>query len=267
MSAECGIDQNAPLRTSAAASWTTQPPLWDGLASAVIVAGHAVFLGNGRHDATDPRRWYLLPYQAGEVPCYLEHIRAAVEQAAGDPKALLIFSGGQTRAEAGPRSEALGYWRIAAGLDWWGHAEVAARCAVEDYSRDSFENLLFSVCRFFECTDRYPERVAVVSWAFKQERFDHHRAALRFPRDRFQFIGANDPPQLETARQGEVATLALFAQDPYGATQDGALARKRRARNPFRRQPAFSVSNPALRDLLQHCGPEPFTGPLPWDAG
>ncbi|HXG46087.1 MAG TPA: hypothetical protein VNO52_00555 [Methylomirabilota bacterium] len=265
MSVTSCTDRHAPPRADAAVSWTTQPPRWDDLANAVIVAGHAVFLGEGHDDATDPRRWYLLPYQVGEVPCYLEHVRVAVEQAAADPRALLIFSGGQTRAEAGPRSEALGYWRIAAGLAWWGHAEVAARCAVEDYSRDSFENLLFGLCRFFECTGRYPERVTVVSWAFKRERFDHHRAALRLPRDRFQFIGPNDPPARKTALQGEAATLALFARDPYGALPGGALDRKRGERNPFRRQPAFSVSNPALRELLQHRGPALFPGPLPWD--
>jgi hypothetical protein len=38
---------------------------------------------------------------------------------------------------------------------------------VEDYARDSFENLLFSICRFKEVTGNYPARVTVVGYTFK----------------------------------------------------------------------------------------------------
>lgn len=79
----------------------------------------------------------------------------------------------------------------------------------EEYARDSLENLLYSVCRFKVWTERspsfspsqpslyphphqrtsmqeftghYPREITVVSFGFKQDRFEaHHRAALRFP--------------------------------------------------------------------------------------
>jgi len=49
----------------------------------------------------------------GEARSFIEHIRLGVEAVAADPKALLLFSGGQTRRAAGPRSEGLSYWVVA----------------------------------------------------------------------------------------------------------------------------------------------------------
>lgn len=38
---------------------------------------------------------------------------------------------------------------------------------------------MFSLCRFYELTGRYPEMITVVSYDFKEARFsDVHRAAL-----------------------------------------------------------------------------------------
>jgi hypothetical protein len=66
--------------------------------------------------------WYLEPYQRvpGQVDSFLEHIRGGVLQAAADPRALLLFSGGETRASAGPISEAASYWMVAQGQQWFG---------------------------------------------------------------------------------------------------------------------------------------------------
>jgi len=47
---------------------------------------------------------------AGKAQSFLDHIRLGIEEAAADPEAMLLFSGGQTRREAGPRSEGLSYW-------------------------------------------------------------------------------------------------------------------------------------------------------------
>jgi hypothetical protein len=55
----------------------------------------------------------------------------------------------------------------------------------EEYARDSYENVLFSLCRFFEVTGRYPEKVTVIGFQFKEKRFkDLHRKAVRFPKER-----------------------------------------------------------------------------------
>jgi hypothetical protein len=175
-----------------------------------------------------------------------------------------VLSGGQTRQSA-PWSEARGYLALARRFAWWSNEEVATRATTEEFARDSFENLLFGVCRFRECAGRYPDTVTVVSWGFKAARFDLHREALRWPQSRFRYCGVNQPHDLDGAQRGEAATVASFRDDSYG-TGD-VLGAKRAARDPFDRRPPYGDSCPELTGLLRHRGPELFHGPLPWDAG
>jgi hypothetical protein len=95
-------------------------------------------------------------WSAGEAQSFLDHIRMGIEEAALDPDALLLFSGGQTRRclprhmhlltlqllhsalfvqahgaacrAAGPRSEGLSYWVVAEAAGWYGHPEVRYSC-------------------------------------------------------------------------------------------------------------------------------------------
>ena len=44
--------------------------------------------------------------------------------------------------------------------------------------------------RFYELTGHYPDHITVVSYTLKQNRFSTlHRGALRFPIERFKFVG------------------------------------------------------------------------------
>ncbi|MBL8233934.1 MAG: hypothetical protein JNL98_35880 [Bryobacterales bacterium] len=226
----------------------------------VLVAGHSV---PHRFDALDrDEGWYLKHFQSGEGHYYVEHARAGVRVAADDPLALLIFAGGQTDERAGPRSEAQGYWLIADHYGWEGHVEVRARATTEEFSLDSFLNLLYGLCRFREFTGHYPRHVTVVGWAFKGARFDFHRESLRFPRQRYTYVGVNDPEDVANASKFEAMRLEDFRRDPYGRSSE--LRAKREARNPFHRRHGYVESCPELFDLLKHEGPEMFSGPLPW---
>eukprot|EP00967_Tisochrysis_lutea_P148318 scaffold283118_cov32-Tisochrysis_lutea.AAC.2 len=62
----------------------------------------------------------------------LAHIQQGVKLAAADKQSLLLFSGGQTRASAGPRSEGSAYWEAAEASGWFGHAEARERAHVEE---------------------------------------------------------------------------------------------------------------------------------------
>jgi hypothetical protein len=228
----------------------------------IVVAGHAVYVGGEADDPARDDRWLLQPFQRGEPPFYIDHIRGGVALAAADAQSLLVFSGGYTRHEAGPRSEAQSYWTLAEHFGWWSAESVRARATVEEFARDSFENVLFSICRFKEATGRYPRSLDVVSWAFKEARFRLHREALRFPESGFRFHGVNQPADLAAAQRGEATALAAFRADPHG-TGD-ALGAKRANRNPFARQPPYPVSCPDMAGLLQHRGPLPYAGTLPW---
>lgn len=83
----------------------------------------------------------------GEAQSFVDHIEMGVKAAAEDPSALLLFSGGQTRREAGPRSEGLSYWVVAEAAGWFNISGVRNRTFTEEHARDSFENLLFGLCR------------------------------------------------------------------------------------------------------------------------
>lgn len=233
---------------------------WSGLRRLVLVAGHAIPYRFDRLDSNEG--WFLKPFQGGEGPLYVEHVRAGVAEAAADPASLLVFSGGQSDSLAGPRSEAQGYWQIADTFAWYGHSDVAARATTEEFSLDSFLNLFYSLCRFREATGHYPDRVTVVGWAFKQARFDFHRQTLVYPASCYRYIGANDPLKIDEARHFEALRLEDFRRDPFGSSSD--LAAKRDARNPFRRQHGYTASCPELAGLLAHRGPHPYPGPLPW---
>jgi len=82
----------------------------------IVVAGHAVTVTESLQGVEEEDRvWYLLSYQkAQDLPAaFVAHIKAGVELAKKDPASLLVFSGGQTRGNAGPRSEGVSYYRVA----------------------------------------------------------------------------------------------------------------------------------------------------------
>eukprot|EP00878_Enallax_costatus_P025358 GHUV01027129.1.p1 GENE.GHUV01027129.1~~GHUV01027129.1.p1 ORF type:complete len:232 (+),score=67.51 GHUV01027129.1:983-1678(+) len=109
----------------------------------VLVAGHAVYTGVDYALATNESSWFLEEYQKipGQAQTFLDHIRLGIETAAADPNALLLFSGGQTRQAAGPRSEGLSYWMVAEAAGWFGHPEVRSRAFTEVCSNQMVTSL------------------------------------------------------------------------------------------------------------------------------
>jgi hypothetical protein len=92
------------------------------LQNLVMVAGHSVYTSSscGKVDKEDS--WFLESYQKnpGQAATFVRHIQEGVDIAAKDDAALLMFSGGETRKDAGPRSEAQSYWSVAESEGWFG---------------------------------------------------------------------------------------------------------------------------------------------------
>ena len=245
---------------------------WQPLTTLVLVAGHAIFLGKQwtTEQLNDEANWILESFQNGQVKTFLKHIEKGVQLTVNDSTALLLFSGGQTREGAGPRSEGLTYWMAAEAQDWYGYKQsgVSNRSLSEEYARDSFENLLFSVCRFRQVVGRYPRVIKVVGFEFKRIRFvDIHRKALRFPYHRFQYYGVD--PDIEDGMRGMSAgerarAMGPFAGDPYGCNTP-VLSGKRESRDPYLRYHPYPQGCPELAGLFRYCGRSIFSGPLPWD--
>ncbi|PXF49190.1 hypothetical protein BWQ96_00979 [Gracilariopsis chorda] len=232
---------------------------------AIVVCGHAVYLG-GRNlsptEATDPSNWALLTFQHTETAEFINHVRKGVSLASQDPKSLLIFSGGQTRA---PHllSEAQGYHDIALLHRFWGHEGVAARTTTEEFSRDSYDNVVFGIARFFECTKRFPDRLTTVSWPFKEQRFQFHVRSIKWPNSRFNFLGVGVPSDKQVAVRAARITMSEFEQDPAGYGH--ILGEKKQSRNPFQRQNGYAISCPAMTKVLDWKGPEELASScVPW---
>ncbi|XP_027941761.1 uncharacterized protein C57A10.07 [Vigna unguiculata] len=237
------------------------------LQNLVMVAGHSVYTSSscGKIDKEDS--WFLESYQKnpGQASTFVTHILQGIEIAAKDDSALLLFSGGETRREAGPRSEAQSYWAVADSKGWFGKEEsVKWRALTEEHARDSFENLLFSVCRFRELTGSYPQNITVVSYDFKEKRFAHlHRSAIGFPESRFFYAGTPATSNSKAAAlKGEELVRTQFQKDPYGCR--GSLYHKKLKRDPFHRSIPYPNGCPEIEALFKYCGPNPYSDALPW---
>ena len=245
------------------------PPALEELNHVVIVAGHAVLRINkvGVADKDDSA-WYLLGYQTkqGFPGIITSHIKRGIQEATVDPRALLIFSGGQTRRDVGPTSEAASYYYLAQEKKWF--SGLLGRVHLEEYARDSYENLLYSICRFREVAGTYPQRVTVIGFDFKLSRFrDLHRKAIGYPSLNFSYIGLRpEHPKFDhtKAAVGEASVIASFEQDLYACSD--ALSDKKIVRNPFKRTVPYELACPEIRTLLHWCGPQLFDpSGLPWN--
>lgn len=239
----------------------------------IVVCGHSVLnVGSDLNPGAlwRDRAWALLDYQRdrGYAKEIMKHIKKGVEEVAESPTSLLVFSGGQTRAQV-PMSEAFSYWYAAEIHGWWGFPEVRERAVVEEFARDSYENLLFSIARFREVTGSYPTAFSVISFAFKEERFEHeHAPALRIPEPQFRYIGVqvNSPNEFgltEASHAESNLARVPFKTDPYGCN-DEINSSKRSARDPFLRHLPYKSTCPEIRPLLEWCGPELYNDALPW---
>jgi hypothetical protein len=197
----------------------------------VIVPGHAPFRNSVEelpNDFREDRHWVLQEFQKGEPPYYVEHIEAGVKLAEQDDTSLLMFSGGRTRRESERWSEAATYKAV---FDKLRPASSGKNVELEEFARDSFENLKFSLYQFYRKIGRYPIYITVVGWKFKEDRFQLHADTLGIPADRFRYVGVNRPEDLTGAVKGEEKALADFKADPFGS--NGALQNKRMERNSF----------------------------------
>ncbi|KAJ7209624.1 hypothetical protein GGX14DRAFT_551157, partial [Mycena pura] len=248
------------------------PDLQDNLSHLIVVPGHAIWQGTNPDLRMKADEWAFQSFQANQdvsqssrLDVFFQHISSAAELALEDEHSLVVFSGGQTQ-RASTTTEGESYLRLAlkAGLF---RSDTFRRATSENHALDSFQNLLFSIARFHEFTGHYPYKITVVGYEMKRARFiELHRAAIRWPDNRFHYIGIDAPGDNSLARQGERQNGYLpYVSDLYGCHT--FLANKRRQRNYAARYPSYHFSNPQLAPLLSWCPQdhtEMFGGTLPW---
>ncbi|KDN45177.1 hypothetical protein RSAG8_05092, partial [Rhizoctonia solani AG-8 WAC10335] len=262
----------------------------------ITVAGHAIWKGGDPADYEQDSEWVLDVAQAGRgnPKAFYAHIAKGAELALADRITAFWSSAGQTRKPT-HLTEAQSYLSLAlsAGLLPSTSSQTFVRATTEDYALDSYQNLVFSVARFRERTDtedyaldsyqnlvfsvarfrertgRYPDRITVVGFGIKKQRFEKlHARAIRWPVRSFSYVGVDvaDQEDLDVAQDGEHKNGFIpYMRDLYGCHD--FLAAKRRLRNTAARFHPYHSSAPELANLLDWCPPsrhQLFSGPLPW---
>ena len=173
-------------------------------------------------------------------------------------KANSLLLRGPTRKEV-DLSEGRSYYNLAVANKYFGLLPIderdlleSTRIILEEQALDSYYNVLFSLVKFWRRHDVWPDRITIVSHAFKKARLvDAHCGAIGFPLDRVDFVGIS-PPELnpfgtssldleKAAQDGKVSAekankmldvhvvVGQWADDPHGIGK--GLAGKRRERN------------------------------------
>lgn len=220
-------------------------PEWSTFKHLIVVPGHAIqWCLEDNQSILDPGCWSLYEYQKRNIPSFLSHIREGLKALLFDDEAILIFSGGQSRASAGPRSEADSYYQLARHLIRTNNvfnegynsdkiSNVLNRIVTEEYARDSLENLVFSICRFRMLTGNNPQKIFFYGYTSKEKRFkDLHIKAINFSPSNFYYYSGSNLSIFEFSD----SAYDLFSKDLTGCNTV-ELVEKRTVRNPFHQNP------------------------------
>lgn len=221
----------------------------------IILPCHSIWSG-GPTMGSESSEWALASFQirGRDHLCFKNHIATATSLLEQDTSSFLVISGGQTKRDSGPVSELYSYYQLARKM-YPDCCALLDRATTEEFARDSFENVLFLICRFYEVHKNYPVQVSVVGFEFKRARFVdlHLRAALRFLSKNISYHGNAPTPEdadADTYFEELRASEAKFAYTPFSTDLYGVrppLSDKRAARNPFNRYHGYASSNPQLR--------------------
>jgi hypothetical protein len=203
-----------------------------GVAKSLIACmGHAVYQTRAESAKRGDEREWVGGFP-GEDDLYYQHVKDATDLARIGKYDCLVLSGGTTRTKAGKpkdrigKSEAQGMldlglsqkpaWFVKRSDDLYYVADTAnTRVLLEEYARDSFENLLFCVLAFQKEFGAWPEgAVGVVSFQFKLLRYSVAATALDL--HDFAFHGSGDVPfkTLKKCGREEADYVEKAVRDP-----------------------------------------------------
>lgn len=204
----------------------------------LILGCHAIF----QELAGTTRVWHGGFQYRGEDPLLEQQAREAFRIADRNGYAMLCASGGRTRPALPEVRNGLVTNSEGRGILQFARREglqCGCELAAEEWARDSFENVFFSLLLFFRRFGRWPTRVGVVSFGFKQIRFSLTATALRLPAFDFYGIGNLPADVLPNSIIGEYAYLAKVIQigddgpRPFDPLHRSSIFRtKRHSRTP-----------------------------------
>ncbi|VUG18905.1 DEBR0S4_05380g1_1 [Brettanomyces bruxellensis] len=169
----------------------------------IILPCHSIYIGDGNlpktvlHNPKDngpgskEEEWILASFQkeAQDQHCLLKHLYTSINLLSNNlSDSLLVISGGYTKPET-RKSESFSYLQVARerGIV---DDNLEKSILLEQYARDSYENVLFSLCTFRQAAGVWPKHIKIVGFEFKRERFlNFHIRTLQFPAANVEYIG------------------------------------------------------------------------------
>lgn len=221
----------------------------------VIVPCHGIWKGpkNGTKSGENQLEWYLAPFQleGNDHLCFKQHLLDAVGLV--DNHTAIVISGGKTKKEL-DKSEAQSYYDLLQEIS----QKSLESILLEEYARDSFENVIFLLARFHQQYHQFPKYITIIGFEFKRKRFltNHLHQALGWDLNTVKYIGnaptpeTNDRQYFQELEQSEYDfAVKYFEQDWYGCKDP--LLKKKVSRNPFNQNHNYGQTNPQLFEFFE----------------
>lgn len=201
----------------------------------LVLCCHGVFSSNGAF-ISDPR--YERTVDPISVEVYLDHIKEAAKLIREREYDVLIVSGGYTKPQI-EMSEAASYLKI---LRYLIDEKTAKNVLLEEYAKDTFENILFAMCRAYQVYKEFPVTLGILTWTWKGKRVQVIAEGLRIPDFVVIGVGNKNLSKTQTQIADEVKP------DPLHRTSE--LAQKRGERNPWKKRNPYE-GIPGLRKMFK----------------
>lgn len=125
--------------------------------------------------AKDPNNWLMEPFQleSDDHLSFFKHIELSLRELHENiPNSALVISGGFTKSSI-EKSESSSYLELAqtVGLLKNPYFKINTNIFIGEYARDSYENVLYSLCTFYKKFKKFPRKITIVGFDFKRERF------------------------------------------------------------------------------------------------
>lgn len=197
-----------------------------------------------------------------QTKTYKEQLKTAFELLNDGEYDVLIISGGYTKLQI-EKSEARGMLDLATELKL---KNKRGLILLEEYARDSLENLLFSMCRHFQYLKSAPKSVGSCSWQFNVERYGIFAKKLSIPDFHVIPVGRLKNEELISEKWAKLAE-----KDPFYTKQSDSKE-KYRNRDPWKKGHPYSQISPDFQRLFkklkklrhQGRGPEGASLLYPW---
>lgn len=123
----------------------------------------------------DADNWLMESFQleSDDHLSFFKHLELSlVELHENIANSALVISGGYTKSSI-EKSESSSYLELAeaVGLLKNPYFKVGTNILLEEYARDSYENVLYGICTFYKKFRRFPAKITIVGFGFKRERF------------------------------------------------------------------------------------------------